>query len=78
MTYIADLDPNNPAIARAEALVDFFDAEFPAWESREAYGDTVLSERDFPVYDASADESRVPNEDWEAVAEDFWNDDKFM
>lgn len=36
MTYIADLDPNNPATAAAEALVGIFDADFPGWEEREA------------------------------------------
>lgn len=55
-----------PATLRAEALVEHFDATMPGWEVSEGYGDRFLSERDMPVYDASEDMERVPNEDWEA------------
>lgn len=65
MTYIEALDPNSPATAAAEARHEWFDENFPEWEVREAYGDTIVSEDDMPLYDASADADRVPNEDWE-------------
>lgn len=70
MTYIEALDPNSTATAAAEAHADMFDADFPGWETREAFGDTIVSEDDFPVYDTSADDDRVSNEDWEAFLAD--------
>lgn len=66
MTYIAAIDPNSSRNVALDAYVDQFDNIMPDWQTREAFGDTILSEDDFPVYDNSADESRVSNEDWEA------------
>lgn len=57
-----------------EAAIDYFDREFPDWQDRERFGDTIVSEDDFPLYDDSVDEGRVPNEDWEAMAEALWAD----
>lgn len=74
MTYIADLDPNSSRNVALDEYVDQFDGIMPDWQTREAYGDTILTEADFPVYDASADESRVSNEDWEAMGEALWTD----
>lgn len=65
MTYIEALDPNSPRTAAAEAYADQFEADFPNWEARVGYGDTIVSEDDMPVYDASADADLVSNEDWE-------------
>ena len=65
MTYIEALDPNSPRNIALDAYVDQFDVDMPDWQTREGYGDRILTEADFPVYDASADADRVPNEDWE-------------
>lgn len=72
MTYIAALDPNSTRNVALDAYVDQFDALMPGWQEREAYGDRIVSEDDFPVYDRSADDSRVSNEDWEAFLSDRW------
>ena len=68
-TYTA---PRESADA-AEARRDFFDYAFPYWEVATA-PERFVSEDDMPVYDTSADESYVSNEDWEAMAEAMWND----
>lgn len=70
MTYIEALDPNSPRNMAIDAAVDQWDDMMPGWQEREAYGDTLVSEDDFPVYDRSADDSRVSNEDWEAFLAD--------
>lgn len=49
MTYIADIDPNNPAMLAADEYRDFFDWAMPNWEVRESYGDRFIGEADFPV-----------------------------
>ena len=74
MAYIAHLDPNSYENIAAEAAAEAFEIDFPEWWDREAYGDTILGEGDFPVYDATADMARVSNEDWEAMAEAMWTD----
>jgi hypothetical protein len=73
MTYIADLDPNNPLIAADEARHEWFDENFPGWEVREGYGDRFVGEGDFPVEPATV--AGTPTvEDWEAFAEANWSD----
>lgn len=62
MAYIQNLDPNATDIW---AALDAADRDMPGWDVSEGYGDRYLSERDFPIYDESADLSRVSNEDWE-------------
>lgn len=69
MTYIAALDPNSTVNTMAWNHLDDADATIPGWYEREQVGTRFLTERDFPVYDTSADEARVPNEDWEAMGE---------
>jgi hypothetical protein len=66
-TYLDTLD--NDA-----AAVDYFDVILTGWEDRERFGDTLVSEDDFPLYDDSADEYRVSDEDWNAMAEVMWTD----
>lgn len=56
------------------AAQEFFDAILPGWEDRERFGDTLVSEDDFPLYDSSVDEGRVSDEDWQAMAEALWVD----
>lgn len=69
MTYIAAIDPNSRQNVDVFAAVDHADQTMPGWWEAEQTGTRFLSERDFPVYDTSADEARVPNEDWEAMGE---------
>lgn len=59
---------DHPSIDADEARIEFFDANFPGWDTR----DDLVSENDFPVYDATADAGLVPNEDWDAMGEDFF------
>jgi len=61
MTYIAAIAPQSDIYA----ALDHFDAILPGWDVNEAMGTRYLTERDFPVYDDSADLDRVSNEDWE-------------
>ena len=72
MTYIEALDPNSPRNIALDAAVDQWDEHTPGWQDAERYGDTLVSEDDFPVYDTSADDDRVSNEDWEAFLSDRW------
>lgn len=72
MTYIANLDQNGNVVSDIYAALDHFDTILPGWDISEARGTRYLSERDFPIYDRSADDSRVSNEDWEAMGEEFY------
>lgn len=72
MTYIANLDPNSNTNVDVWNHLDDADATIPGWWEREQAGTRFLTERDFPIYDRSADDSRVPNEDWEAMGEEFY------
>lgn len=55
----------------AEARMDHFDYFMPQWREM-TDPERFVSENDLPVYDTSADESRVSNEDWEAFLSDRW------
>lgn len=68
---------NNAYFAQQDSLAyaqEWFDDNFPGWEDRERFGDTLLDEGDFPLYDSSADDSLVSDEDWQAMAEALWVD----
>lgn len=69
MTYIATLDPEFAGLYDESVEIDF-----PDWQESEGLHDRFLTESDFPVYDDSVDESRVPDEDWQAMAEALWVD----
>jgi len=57
---------DHPSIEADEARVEYFDQNLPYWEQA-SNPERFVSESDLPVYDASADTGRVPNEDWERM-----------
>lgn len=68
------LDWGIPQVKEHIMQVITFEDIHPNWVEDEAWGERFLSERDFPVYDDSADMSRVPDSDWEAYFADNYSD----
>ena len=66
-TYTAPIESADAA----EARLDWFDHHMPQWEEM-TDPERFVSEDDLPVYDTSADDDRVSNEDWEAFLSDRW------
>lgn len=63
------LEESMRAVAAWERFTDDWDREYPEWEQSEGYGERYLSEGDFPIYDRSADDALVSDDDWNAYAE---------
>lgn len=66
---------DHPSIDAAEARLDFFDENFPAWEVRESYGDRFVGEADM-VLPNGADLTvwAVSDADFDAMCEALWVD----
>lgn len=47
MTYIADLDPNNPDLLSRQEYAEQFEMEYPDWREREADPERFVSEFDY-------------------------------
>ena len=62
---------NESALIAEEAYAAKFDADFPGWEDRERWGETLFSESDMAPVVAH---DHVSDEDWNAFLEMSWVD----
>ena len=66
--------------ARMEAVeaadVETLDDFLPGWEHDEQVGEGLrfVPESDFPIYDPTADDGLVSEDDWQALIEMTWTD----